>query len=154
MGALINARQIERVAGYVKTGISEGARLLTGGERIERPGYFFKPTLFYGTSTMAIAREEIFGPVGTIIPFEDDDEALQAANDSEYGLTSVVWTRDLAAAHTYARRLKAGSVWVNAWGPPHPALPWLGTKTSGIGEELGRSGLLANTIEKAVSIVS
>ncbi|WP_423752954.1 aldehyde dehydrogenase family protein [Agrobacterium tumefaciens] len=72
----------------------------------------------------------------------------------EYGLTSVVWMRDLGAANTYARKLRAGSVWVNAWGPPHPALPRLGIKTSGIGEELGRSGLLANTVEKTVSIIS
>lgn len=103
---------------------------------------------------MTIAREEIFGPVGTIIPFADDDEALHLANETDYGLTSVVWTRDLATANHYIRKLRSGSVWVNAWGPPHPALPWLGRKTSGIGEELGRSGLLANTTEKTVSIVS
>ncbi|ARQ14424.1 aldehyde dehydrogenase (NAD(+)) protein (plasmid) [Rhizobium etli] len=154
MGSLISARQLERVRGYVEKGRAEGALLLTGGRRLDRPGYFFQPTLFRGSNDMTIAREEIFGPVGTIIPFADDDEALRLANETDYGLTSVVWTRDIGAANNYARKLRAGSVWVNAWGPPHPALPWLGVKTSGLGEELGRSGLLANTVEKTVSIIS
>lgn len=154
MGALINTRQVERVSGYVAKGKMEGAELLTGGHRLDQPGYFFKPTLFRGSNDMTIAREEIFGPVGTIIPFMDDDEALRLANDTDYGLTSVVWTQDVAAANSFARKLRAGSVWVNSWGPPHPALPWLGVKTSGLGEELGRSGLLANTVEKTVSIIS
>ncbi|CAN7711037.1 aldehyde dehydrogenase family protein [Neorhizobium tomejilense] len=154
MGSLISARQLERVSGYVAKGQSEGATLLTGGTRLDRPGFFFRPTIFSGSNDMTIAREEIFGPVGTIIPFADDDEALHLANETDYGLTSVVWTRDLATANHYIRKLRSGSVWVNAWGPPHPALPWLGRKTSGIGEELGRSGLLANTTEKTVSIVS
>lgn len=154
MGALISARQLTRVEGYIEKGRTEGAKLLAGGSRLDGVGYFMQPTLFRGRNDMTIAREEIFGPVGTIIPFSDDDEALRLANETDYGLTSVVWTRDLAAANKFARALKAGSVWVNAWGPPHPALPWLGVKTSGLGEELGYSGLLANTVEKIVSIVS
>ncbi|SFV27524.1 betaine-aldehyde dehydrogenase [Devosia crocina] len=154
MGALVSAKQLERVAGYVQKGLSEGGKLLTGGSRLDAPGYFFAPTLFGGHNDLAIAREEIFGPVGTIITFDTDEEALRLANATDYGLTSVVWTQDLAAANAYVQKLKAGSVWVNAWGPPHPSLPWLGVKTSGLGEELGRSGLLANTVEKTVSIVA
>lgn len=154
MGTLISARQLDRVSSYVQQGLSEGADLLTGGRRLDRPGYFFAPTLFGGTNELTIAREEIFGPVGTIIPFDDDEDALRIANGTDYGLTSVVWTQNLAAANAYAHKLKAGSVWVNAWGPPHPSLPWLGVKTSGVGEELGLSGLLANTVERTVSIVS
>jgi acyl-CoA reductase-like NAD-dependent aldehyde dehydrogenase len=153
MGSLVSMGQLDRVASYVDAGRREGARLLTGGARLSRPGYFFPPTIFSGTNDMTIAREEIFGPVGTIIPVPDDEEALRIANDTHYGLTSVVWTRDLSAAHTFAERIRSGSVWINAWGPPHPALPWLGVKTSGLGEELGRAGLLANTVEKTVSIV-
>lgn len=154
MGTLINAAQMRRVTGYVEKGIDEGAKLIAGGSRLAQPGFFFQPTIFLGSNDMTIAREEIFGPVATIIPFEDDEEALRLANDTNYGLTSVVWTRDLAAANHYARSLRAGSVWINAWGPPHPALPWLGVKTSGLGEELGLSGLLANTAEKTVSMVA
>lgn len=154
MGSLVSERQLERVNGYVQKGKAEGARLLTGGSRIDRPGYFYAPTLFAGGNDLTIAREEIFGPVGTIIRFHDDDEALLLANATDYGLTSVVWTRDLATVNRFARHLRTGSVWVNAWGPPHPALPWLGVKTSGLGEELGRSGILANTVEKTVSVIS
>lgn len=153
MGTLINAKQLQRVGEYVEKGRSEGADLLAGGRRLDRSGFFFAPTLFRGTNDMIIAREEIFGPVGTIIPFEDDEEALRLANATDYGLTSVVWTQSVSAVNNFARKLQAGSVWVNAWGPPNPALPWLGVKTSGIGEELGMSGLLANTTEKTVSIV-
>jgi acyl-CoA reductase-like NAD-dependent aldehyde dehydrogenase len=153
MGTLINARQLERVGGYIEKGLAEGAQLLAGGKRLDRPGYFFAPTLFGGTNDMTIAREEIFGPVGTIITFDDDDEALRLANATDYGLTSVVWTQNLAAANRFAQKLRAGSVWINAWGPPNPALPWLGVKTSGLGEELGLSGLLANTQDKTVSII-
>ncbi|RVD35711.1 aldehyde dehydrogenase, partial [Mesorhizobium sp. M4A.F.Ca.ET.020.02.1.1] len=154
MGSLVSERQLERVDGYVGRGKAEGARLLTGGRRIDRPGYFYAPTLFAGDNELTIAREEIFGPVGTIIRFQDDEEALRLANATDYGLTSVVWTQDLATANRFARQLRAGSVWVNAWGPPHPALPWLGVKTSGLGSELGRSGILANTVEKTVSVIS
>ena len=153
MGTLINARQLERVGGYVEKGLAEGAQLLAGGKRLDRAGYFFAPTLFSGNNDMTIAREEIFGPVGTIITFDDDDEALRQANATDYGLTSVVWTQNLAAANRFAQKLRAGSVWINAWGPPNPALPWLGVKTSGLGEELGLSGLLANTQDKTVSII-
>jgi acyl-CoA reductase-like NAD-dependent aldehyde dehydrogenase len=154
MGSLVNARQLDRVLAYVGGARAEGATVLTGGRRLERPGFFMEPTLVMGHNRLTLAREEVFGPVGLLVPFDDDEEAIALANDTDYGLTSVLWTRDVSAVNRFARALKAGSTWVNAWGPPHPALPWLGIRQSGLGEELGRQGLLSNTVEKVVSVVS
>jgi acyl-CoA reductase-like NAD-dependent aldehyde dehydrogenase len=154
MGALINARQLERVLGYVRLGREEGARLVTGGARPDRPGYFVQPTLFADASnTMTIAREEIFGPVGTIIAFDDDDQAVALANESDYALAATLWTADLSRAHTMARRVNAGAVAVNGWSPLDPRLPWGGSKLSGQGRELGRAGLEANTSLKTITVV-
>jgi betaine-aldehyde dehydrogenase len=153
MGALINESQLERVLGYVRAGLEDGAELLAGGSRLDRRGYFVEPTVFLGTNDQRIAQEEIFGPVGTVIPFDDPDEAIRLANDTPYGLSAVVWTRDLSRAHDTAARLRSGAVWVNAAGPPDPRLPWGGVKTSGIGRELGLAGIEANTSEKVVNIV-
>ena len=154
MGSLINARQLDRVLGYVKSARAEGGDILTGGKRIDGPGYFVEPTLVVGNNSMTLAREEVFGPVGLLVPFSSDDEAIAIANDTDYGLTSVVWTRDVSVVNRYVRSLKTGSTWVNAWGPPHPALPWTGVRQSGLGEELGQQGFLSNTVEKTVSIVA
>ncbi len=154
MGSLVNARQLDRVLAYVDDAQAEGATVLTGGQRVKRPGFFVEPTLVMGHNRLTLAREEVFGPVGLLVPFDDDDEAISLANDTDYGLTSVLWTRDVSAVNRFARALRAGSTWVNAWGPPHPALPWLGIRSSGLGEELGRQGLLSNTVEKVVSVVS
>jgi betaine-aldehyde dehydrogenase len=153
MGALINRRQLDRVLGYVRSGLGEGARLITGGERIERAGYFVEPTIFAGTNDMTIAREEIFGPVGIVIPFDEPAEAIALANDTRYGLTAVVWTQNLRMAHTVAAQIRAGAVWVNAWGAPDPRLPWGGMKTSGIGRELGEAAIRGHTEEKVVNVV-
>jgi betaine-aldehyde dehydrogenase len=154
MGALINPKQLERVLRYVRLGREEGARLVTGGERPDRPGYFVQPTLFADAdNTMTIAREEIFGPVGTIVPFDDENEAVALANDSAYGLAATLWTRDLSRAHTMARRVRAGAVAVNGWSPLDPRLPWGGSRLSGQGRELGLAGLEANTELKTVTIV-
>lgn len=154
MGSLISEKQLTRVLSYIATAREEGAQLITGGDRLDRPGYFVNPTLFVGNNDLTIAKEEIFGPVGTIIPFDTDDEALALANGNEYGLTAVIWTNDAARINRFTSQIQAGVVWVNAWGPPHPAVPWLGVKSSGIGEELGIEGLHANTKVKTVNHIS
>ncbi|MDT7564426.1 MAG: hypothetical protein QOG76_3050, partial [Pseudonocardiales bacterium] len=154
MGALINAGQRDRVLGYIEAGRDEGATLVAGGGRPDGPGYFVEPTIFAGVDNdMTIAREEIFGPVGSVIPFDDPDDAIRLANATAYGLAATIWTRDVSQAHLLARKVRAGAVWVNGWGAIDPALPWGGMKTSGIGRELGWSGILANTEEKTVTIV-
>ncbi|QKV93090.1 aldehyde dehydrogenase family protein [Streptomyces sp. NA02950] len=154
MGALINERHVDRVSRYIASGLDDGARLLVGGHRPERKGYFIEPTLFAEASnSMTIARQEIFGPVGTIIAFDSDEEAVALANDSDYALAATLWTCDVSRAHVVARRMKAGAVAINGWSPLDPRLPWGGFKLSGQGRELGWSGIEANTEEKAVTAV-
>jgi betaine-aldehyde dehydrogenase len=154
MGALVNADQRDRVLSYIEAGRAEGATLAAGGGRPDRVGYFVEPTIFSDVhNDMRIAQEEIFGPVGSVIPFDDPDEAVRIANATSYGLAATVWTRDVSYAHTLARKVRAGAVWVNGWAAIDPALPWGGMKSSGIGRELGWSGILANTEEKTVTIV-
>ena len=153
MGALINRRQRDRVLGYIERGIDDGAALVAGGGAPKRPGYFVEPTVFAGEDNqIAIARDEIFGPVGLVMPFDDLDDAVRAANDTRYGLAAYVWTHSLSEAHRTARELRAGSVWINGPGAPDARLPWGGMKTSGIGRELGYAGIEANTEEKTVTI--
>ncbi|MBY4212432.1 aldehyde dehydrogenase family protein [Rhodococcus fascians] len=155
MGPLVNAKQKERVLGYIAQGKSEGARLVEGGidGDDDRRGHFVRPTVFAGTNDLTIAREEIFGPVGVVVPFDDDAEAVALANDSEYGLAATLWTNDLGRAHNVAAVLQAGAVAVNGWSPLAPQLPWGGVKASGLGRELGYEGILANTEAKTVTIV-
>ncbi|MEV4974750.1 aldehyde dehydrogenase family protein [Streptomyces scopuliridis] len=154
MGALINEGQVTRVSRYIDLGLKEGASLLVGGRRPEGKGYFVEPTLFGDASnSMTIARQEIFGPVGTIIPFDSEQQAVAIANDSDYALAATLWTSDVNRAHGVARQVKAGAVAINGWAPLNPRLPWGGFKLSGLGRELGWSGIEANTEEKTVTAV-
>jgi len=154
MGPLITREQQERVLGYIRTGRDEGARLVAGGEDHPKRGYFVAPTIFAdATNDMVIAREEIFGPVGIVIPFDDEDEGIAIANHTGYGLSAAVYTSDISRAHRLARAIRAGTVWVNGWGALDMRLPWGGVKDSGVGREGGLDGLLAYTEPKTVRIL-
>ncbi len=154
LGPLVSAEQLERVDRYVQAGSSEGARLVTGGERVGGSlsgGYFFQPTVFAGVDdSMTIAREEIFGPVLSVIPYEDADTLASHANDTDYGLAAVIWSRDIGMANRLAHEIKAGTVWINL--PPFldAAAPWGGMKASGVGREMGWDAILAYTDTKSV----
>ena len=151
MGSLVSEDQMNRVLGYVEKGKAEGAELLVGGERVGSEGYFVTPTVFTDvTSKMTIAQEEIFGPVATVLTFNDADEAAMIANDTAFGLASGLWTNDLKKAHTFARRIKAGTVWINTYNMTDNALPFGGYKESGFGRELGRAALDMYTQLKTV----
>lgn len=145
IGPLVSARQRERVEGYIAKGKSEGARLTTGGKRPAGTdtGWFVEPTVFADLDNNAtIAREEIFGPVLTVIPFSDENDALRIANDSEYGLGGSVWSADVSRAAAVAARVKSGTVGVNHY-TNDPVAPFGGIKSSGMGRELGPEGLHA-----------
>ena len=141
LGAIVSEDQMNKVLEYVEVGKKEGAKLVTGGERASvgnGKGAFILPTIFDGVSNqMRIAQEEIFGPVLAAIEFNDLDEVIREANNNPYGLAAAVWTRDIRKAHYVAHRLKAGTVWINAYNVYDPAAPFGGYKSSGIGRELG-----------------
>ncbi|MBM9461767.1 aldehyde dehydrogenase family protein [Nocardioides sp. zg-536] len=153
MGPVINAKQHQRIGGYLGLGVEQGAELLTGGSLVDRPGYYVEPTVFIGSQDQRIAREEIFGPVATIIPFSDADDVLALANDSTFGLNAIIYTEDLHRAQVAARDLRVGNVWINAFGIPDMTTPWGGRAGSGVGRELGPAGIECYTEEKTVQMM-
>jgi acyl-CoA reductase-like NAD-dependent aldehyde dehydrogenase len=151
LGPLISQRQMERVLSYVDAGKSGGAQLTLGGSRVGEVGYFVEPTIFSGVSNdMTIAREEIFGPVLSIISFKDEDDAVFKGNSTEYGLAAAVWTRDVSRAHRVARALKSGRVWINTYAEGDPVMSFGGYKQSGYGREMGAESIEAYTQTKSV----
>ena len=153
MGALISARHRDRVMSYVASGRDEGARLVAGGEDVPGAGYFVKPTFFAdATADMRIVKEEIFGPVGILMPFSDEDAAVEMAHDTPFGLAATVWTSDLSRAHRMASTLHVGAVSVNVWSPLDPAVPHGGLRASGLGRENGWAAIEDFTEVKTVTV--
>lgn len=153
MGPLVSEVQMKRVLDYIEIGRNEGASLVTGGSRHGDAGYFVKPTVFANVEhEMRISQEEIFGPVATVIKFTDDADALRLANGTVYSLAAGVWSGDIGRVHRFARELKAGTVWVNTYGPTDIRLPWGGSRDSGFGREHGDSAIENFTEQKVVWI--
>lgn len=158
IGPQTHRAQLEKTLRYIEIGRSEGAELVTGGRRLTEPGlengFFVTPTVFANVrNDMRIAQEEIFGPVVAMIPFDEEEEAIEIANGTEYGLTAGLWTRDLGRAHRVSNAIKTGTVWVNTFRILDPRLPYGGFKLSGIGRENGPEGLQEYT-EPRVTMMS
>ena len=157
MGPINSRAHHEKVLSYIQLGQDEGARLICGGGRPKGPefekGFWIEPTVFSDVDmSMRLAREEIFGPVLSILRWTDADDVLDLANDTEFGLSASVWTRDLNCALHAARRLQAGYVWINGVGTHFRGVPYGGFKNSGVGREEGLDELLSYTEVKAVNI--
>lgn len=154
-GPQISKNQYERVLSYIESGVKQGARLVLGGAPADKqaPGFFIPPTIFADvTDDMIISREEIFGPVVVISSFETEDQAIQRANDSPYGLGCAIFTQNLERSHRLARKLESGTVWINSSNDSDSRTPFGGVKQSGIGRELGEAGLLAYSSIKSIHV--
>jgi aldehyde dehydrogenase (NAD+) len=152
-GAQVDKAQFDKIMHYVDLGKREGAKCVTGGVRHGDRGFFIEPTLFTDVKdNMAIAKDEIFGPVLSVFKFKDVDEVIERGNNTFYGLAAAVWTRDIGKAHRIANSLRAGTVWVNCYDVFDTAAPFGGFKMSGMGRELGEEGLKAYTENKTVTV--
>lgn len=142
LGPVISETQMKRVMGYVEDGFQGGGEAVTGGKRLTDTGYFIEPTIFVNTSDdMKLNREEIFGPVVCAMPFDDADDILKRANNTDYGLAAGLWTSNLSKAHRFASALQAGTIWINTWGDTDAASPFGGYKQSGHGREMGKEAI-------------
>lgn len=156
MGPQVSAEQLTRIKGYVDIARAEGATVFTGGGSPQldpefQNGYFFQPTIFSDVdNSMRVAQEEIFGPVSSVITFKDDDELIQKANDTIYGLSAGIWTQNITRAHRFAKAIKAGVVWINTYNMMNAASPFGGYKQSGYGREMGKHALELYTQVKSV----
>ncbi len=151
MGPLVSHEQLQRVCGYMESGLTEGAKAVTGGKRAGSKGYFVEPTVLVNTNPkMKVVQEEIFGPVVTAIPFKGAEDVVSSANDTVYGLAAGIWTKDISKGHQLAAQLKAGTVWINCYNIFDAALPFGGYKQSGWGREMGKDVLELYTEVKAV----
>jgi acyl-CoA reductase-like NAD-dependent aldehyde dehydrogenase len=156
IGPIVSEKQLQKIMGYIEGGRQNGAQIVCGGQRLGGDlagGYFVEPTVITHTDdSLQLVREEIFGPVVAVTPFENWDELIQRANSTRYGLAAGAWTRDLSQAHRFARAVKAGTVWINSYGLFDPAAPFGGYKESGFGREMGREALELYTQVKTVWI--
>lgn len=152
-GPQVSQEQLDKILGYVSLGKKQGAKLVTGGARVGEKGFYIAPTIFDGVSDdMAIAKDEIFGPVVSVLPFKSIDEVFERANQTTYGLAAAIWTKDLDKAHLYAKHVKAGTVWVNCYHVVDATTPFGGFKMSGHGRENGEAALELYMEMKTVTI--
>ena len=152
-GPQVDADQFHKIMSYIDKGKTEGAKCLTGGSRVGNKGYFIEPTIFTEVNDeMSIARDEIFGPVMSILPFQNTDDIIARANNTHYGLAAAVWTRDVQKAHRVAASIRAGTIWVNCYDVFDAAAPFGGFKMSGMGRELGEAALSNYTELKTVTM--
>ena len=152
-GPQVDQAQFDKIMSYIQKGNEEGAKCVTGGKRVGDKGYFVEPTIFDGVQDdMSIATDEIFGPVLSMLTFDNKEDMIERANNTFYGLAAAVWTQNLSLAHEFAARVRAGTVWVNCYDAFDAAAPFGGFKMSGYGRELGEEGLKAYTESKTVNI--
>lgn len=153
IGPLVSEAHRDKVMGFIKAGIESGGEAATGGAAIDGPGYYVEPTVLMNPpQSSAVVQEEIFGPVATAIPFDDLDEAAALANDTAYGLSSYIWSKDIQKVHQLIPKIQAGQVFVNSGPFPHPAMPMGGYKQSGIGRDLGEEAINHYTELKSIAI--